>query len=113
MRDIMFVGKRTFAEFIESEERISTNVLSSRLRDLAARGLIRRDGRGRAVRYSLTPKGLDLLPAMLELIVWSARHDPDTAAPPEFVARAVASRSAVLEDLRRQLIVTHEIEGVA
>jgi DNA-binding HxlR family transcriptional regulator len=113
MRDMMFVGKRTFAEFIESEERISTNVLSSRLRDLAAGGLIRRDGRGRAVRYSLTPKGLDLVPAMLELILWSARHDPDTAAPPEFIARAVTNRANVLEDLRKQLIATHEIDGVA
>jgi DNA-binding HxlR family transcriptional regulator len=110
MRDLMFVGKRTFAEFSESEERISTNVLTSRLRVLSDQGLIRREGRGRATRYSLTAKGLDLLPAMLELIVWSARHDPCTAAPPAFVERAATDRASLLADLRQRLIASHGID---
>lgn len=109
MRDLMFVGKRTFAEFMESEERISTNVLTSRLRTLAGEGLIRRDGSGRATRYSLTLKGLDLLPTMVALIVWSARYDPQTAAPGEFVARAANDRDGLVAELRRQLAAAHGI----
>jgi DNA-binding PadR family transcriptional regulator len=30
--------------------------------------------------YSLTEKGLDLIPMILELISWSARHDPRSDA---------------------------------
>jgi DNA-binding HxlR family transcriptional regulator len=111
MRDLMFVEKRTFADFMQSEERISTNVLTNRLRSMVREGLIRRDGRGRGTRYSLTRKGLDLLPTMLELIVWSARYDADTAAPPRVVARAAADRDGLLEELRGHLVTAHGIDA--
>ena len=75
MRDLMFKGKRTYSEFAASEERISSNILAERLRALASEGIIRKDGTGRATRYSLTAKGLDLLPLMVEMILWSGKHD--------------------------------------
>ena len=114
VRDLMFKGKRTFAEFAASEERIATNVLADRLRSLQLAGIVRRDGDGRSTRYSLTRKGIDLLPLMVEMILWSARHDAHTATPATFVRRVRvtccspnsalgSSRSTSREELRAKL----------
>lgn len=103
IRDLMFNGKATYTEFLQSEEGIATNVLASRLRQLEKRGLIRRRGSGRGMRYALTEKGLDLLPVMLAIVDWSASYDPRTAAPPAFVARLRKDREGTIAELRRRL----------
>jgi len=107
VRDLMFKGKRTYAEFAQSEERISTNILADRLRSLGEAGLVRKQGRGRGTRYSLTEKGIDLLPVLVDMILWSARHDPATATPAEFVDRATNDREGLLADLREGLMESH------
>ena len=112
VRDLMFKGKRTYAEFAQSEERISTNILADRLRSLGEAGLVRKQGRGRGTRYSLTEKGIDLLPVLVDMILWSARHDPATATPAEFVDRATNDREGLLADLRDGLMESH-LEGGA
>jgi DNA-binding HxlR family transcriptional regulator len=112
VRDLMFKGKRTYAEFAQSEERISTNILAGRLRSLVEAGLVRKQGRGRGTRYSLTEKGIDLLPVLVDMILWSARHDPATATPAEFVDRATNDREGLLADLRDGLMESH-LEGGA
>ncbi len=103
IRDLMFTDRRTYTDFLGAEEGIATNVLADRLKQLQALGLIRRRGTGRGATYALTEKGLDLLPAMLELVSWSARHDRHTAAPPDFVARIRRDREAVATALRKNL----------
>ena len=80
IRHLMFTSRTTYSDFATAEERIATNVLAARLRALRRQGLIRKRGSGRGAAYGLTEKGLELLPAMLELISWSARYDPHTAA---------------------------------
>ena len=113
VRDLMFKGKQTFSEFADSEERISTNVLASRLASLAEAGIIVKQGAGKATRYSLTPKGLDLLPTMVEMIVWSGRHDPNTAAPADFLRRAANDRGALLAEVESRLRESGAVEPVA
>ena len=103
MRDLLFSGKRTFGEFLRSGEGIATNVLAARLRALEEAGLIRAEGEGRNVRYGATAKGLDLLPILLEMIAWSARHDAGSAAPPAFVARIRKERAELINELREQI----------
>ena len=107
MRDLMFWGKRTYSEFAASEERISSNILAERLRALASEGIIHKDGTGRATRYSLTAKGLDLLPLMVEMILWSGRHDPDTGAPADFLRRGHEDRAGLLAQLEDGLRDAH------
>ncbi len=111
MRDLLFKGKRTFSEFLRSEEGIATNVLAARLRALEEAGLIGAEGEGRNVRYSPTAKGLDLLPILLEMIAWSARHDARSAAPPAFVARIRKDRVELMTELREQLAGAHGERG--
>jgi DNA-binding HxlR family transcriptional regulator len=112
IRDLMFTDRRTYSNFLGAEEGIATNVLAARLRQLQAQGLIRRQGTGRGATYALTEKGLDLLPAMLELVSWSARHDRHTAAPPDFVSRIRRDREAVAIELRKHLRRRHGLESM-
>ncbi len=107
IRDLMFTDRRTYSEFLSAEEGIATNILATRLNQLQATGLIRRRGRGRSATYGLTEKGLDLLPAMLELISWSARYDARTAAPPAFVTRIRTERKTLADELRAGLKRRH------
>ena len=78
IREIMLRGKKTYSEFIEADEGIATNILISRLKHLEAEGIIEKsrdpDNR-RSFLYSLTKKGRDLAPIMLEIIIWSGEHD--------------------------------------
>ena len=79
----MVRGFRTFREFQESGEGISTNILADRLQKLEGSGIItseKGETDRRKVNYRLTEKGIDLAPVLLELLIWGARHEK-TAAP--------------------------------
>lgn len=103
IRDLMFAERTTYTDLLNAEERMATNVLADRLKQLQAAGLIRRRGSGRGAEYALTQKALDLLPAMLELVSWSAKYDRRTAAPREFVARIRKDRRRVIAELQEGL----------
>jgi DNA-binding HxlR family transcriptional regulator len=82
LRDIVFRGKRTYGEFLKSEEGFATNILASRLSHLEQEGILRRDDApdGRKDIFSLTQKGLDLVPVLFEMVLWSAKYDPQSEA---------------------------------
>ncbi len=103
IRDLMFTERRTYTDFLHAEEAMATNILAARLKQLRSDGLIRKRGAGRGAEYALTKKGLDLLPAMLELIVWSGRHDRRTAAPKEFLAKIRRNPAQLTSELRDRL----------
>jgi DNA-binding HxlR family transcriptional regulator len=78
IRDIMLRGFRTYKEFLESYERIATNILADRLRKLEAHGIITAEpdpSDGRKLIYSLTAKGIDLAPVLTEMVLWAAGHE--------------------------------------
>jgi DNA-binding HxlR family transcriptional regulator len=78
LRDIVFRGKRSYGEFLKSEEGFATNILASRLERLLEEGILRREADaedGRKDVYFLTEKGLDLIPLLFEMVLWSAKHD--------------------------------------
>ncbi len=121
IRDLMFKGRTTYTELLHAEEGIATNILADRLVRLEQDGIItkgRRSGRATAHPYRLTPKGIDLLPIMLEIIQWSARYDPRTAAPREFVKRLRAEKAHLTAELRSSLAAlpkqaSHQASGRA
>ena len=83
LRDIVFRGKRTYGEFLKSEEGFSTNILASRLEHLIGEGILQREVHeedGRKDLYSLTDKGLDLIPVIFEMVLWSAKYDSRSEA---------------------------------
>jgi len=81
VRDMMFAGKRHFREFLQSDEGISTNILTERLGKLVEQGVLRKSDdpthRQKAL-YSLTPMGIDLLPVVAQIGIWGRRHTPVT-----------------------------------
>jgi DNA-binding HxlR family transcriptional regulator len=107
IRDLMFKDRRTYSEFLRADEGIATNVLADRLTRLEQDGIIAKDESPGGGGYRLTPKGIDLLPIMMEIIGWSAKHDPRTAADREFVRRLRTDRDAFTQELRSTLQAAH------
>jgi DNA-binding HxlR family transcriptional regulator len=101
VRDLMFQGKQTYGEFAASDEKIATNILADRLSLLECAEIIRKKtdpGNKTRIIYSLTEKGIDLVPVILEIVSWSARYDKKTGAPPEFVARIRKDREGFIKE---------------
>jgi DNA-binding HxlR family transcriptional regulator len=104
VRDLMFKGHRTFNEFLKSGEGIASNVLTDRLAKLEAAGIIEKsDNAGDARRYDyrLTAKGIDLAPVMVEIVLWSARHE-ETDAPPQILRAMKSQRANFLAETHRK-----------
>ena len=104
VRDLMVRGFRTFTEFLQSGEGISTNILSDRLRKLEDAGILVTEKEvtdGRRLNYRLTEKGIDLAPVLLDLLIWGARHER-TAAPCALVEEMALNRERVLGEVRRR-----------
>jgi DNA-binding HxlR family transcriptional regulator len=110
IRDLMFEDKRHFREFLGGEEKIATNILTDRLAMLEAEGIITKKSdpaHKQKFLYSLTAKGIDLLPVIIELGAWSIKYQPvDTERFPHAGQVAKAGQSAKRK-LRRELTRKH------
>lgn len=98
VRDIVFLGKKTYGEFLDSDEHISTNILAQRLKHLETNGILQRSPHPSDKRkeiYELTEKGLDLIPPLLEIAGWGSQHGTATNAPMDFVNYTYAHRDEV------------------
>ena len=83
IRDMMLRGFRSYTQFLDSYERIATNILAHRLKKLQGYGIIaaKQDPLdGRKFIYTLTEKGMDLAPVLTEMVLWAAAHE-DTQNP--------------------------------
>ena len=103
----MFAGKRHFREFLQSEEGISSNVLADRLNSLVEDGIVtRRDDPTHAQKaiYSLTDKGLDVLPVLTAMSRWTQKYDPATRRPEavDLLGRRGKSLKRLEAQLRRE-----------
>jgi DNA-binding HxlR family transcriptional regulator len=78
IRDVMLRGKVSYSEFLNSEERIATNILVNRLGILEEEGILVKDispaNKSKYI-YSLTKKGADLMPVIIELMDWGAKYN--------------------------------------
>lgn len=102
LRDLLLKGKSRYKEFHASEEGIATNVLADRLERLTEIGLatVRRDAQdSRLNRYQATPAARALLPVLVEMAYWGAKHDKKTAAPKAFVHAYERDRTKLLQEI--------------
>src|SRR5271169_6885525 len=103
LRDMMLRGYETFNEFLHSDEKIATNILTDRLRRLESYGIVeteRDPADGRKVIYALTPKGIDLAPVLTEMVLWAARHE-DTGNQ-ALVRQMQTGREQLLDAVRQR-----------
>ena len=106
LRDIMFYGRTRYSDFASSPERIATNILADRLDTLERSGIIckRRDTKLRnQFIYSVTPKGKDLLPVLIEMTLWGVRYDTKTPASKKFIRRAQKDKNRLTADIEKSI----------
>jgi DNA-binding HxlR family transcriptional regulator len=104
VRDLMFKDRQTYNDFLQGGEGIASNILADRLRKLAEAGIVekRRDpSDARRFVYRLSDKGIDLAPVLVELVIWSARHEV-TDAPPTVVRAMRTDRAAFVAGVRQR-----------
>src|SRR5688572_26207969 len=102
MRDLLFNEKKTYGEFLNSEEKIATNILSDRLSLLETAGIVSRQKHpehGLKIIYALTPKGVDLIPVLVEIIVWSEKYHEVHLYAKEFARRLRKDKAGVIKGL--------------
>jgi len=104
IRDMMFSGKKTYTDFNNSSEKISTDILSNRLSKLTELGLINKgkiEGNKKTNIYKLTQRGIELLPILLEIAQWSDKnlndHLKDSAKP--FVSRFKSNKEEFVQGM--------------
>lgn len=105
LRDLILARKRYFQEFLDSPEKIATNILASRLKQLEAADFVTREAdpqHARRVVYAPTGKALDLLPAMLELVRWGAKYDAKCDAPAQVLKGVARDRDGFAAQIRAQ-----------
>lgn len=103
IREIMLRGKSTYSEFMEADEGIASNILIDRLKHLEAEGILEkaRDPQNRrSFVYTLTEKGRDLAPILLEIILWSGKHDHRPVASRDVLEKIEADRVGYEASLR-------------
>ena len=104
IREILLRGKKTYSEFLEAEEKIATNILIDRLKHLEAENIIikeRDPNNRRSYIYTLTQKGRDLAPILIEIIIWSGEYDRRDLALKNVLGLINADREGFEENLRK------------
>lgn len=77
VRDLIFFKERTYGDFLKADEKIATNILAARLQMLEENGIVSKSDHPESkakVLYKLTPKGIDLLPLMIEINIWADKY---------------------------------------
>ena len=107
VRDLVFEGKNTYGQYLRGEEGIATNILADRLEWLEQAGIIKRfphpDGRTKSA-FKLTARGADLIPLIVDMVIWSDKH-LEISAQARKMAKAIrADRDAVIGMLRDKVL---------
>lgn len=106
IRDIVFEGKQFYREFLKSEERIATNILSARLKKLEQLGIVESkvyEEQRTKKMYSLMQKGKELIPMLVEMIVWSAKNGNDLNVSQEFLQKFEQNRAQVIKAITESI----------
>lgn len=106
LRDMFFAGKTSYGEFLQSGEKIATNILADRLSILETNGLINKkiaSDKKSKYTYSPTLKGLELLPLIMELTVWGAKYNP-FGGNKVLLKELAADREGTINKYKRQII---------
>jgi DNA-binding HxlR family transcriptional regulator len=105
----MFKGKRTYGEFLQSKERIATNILADRLLILEETGIIEKKAfPGNKVKnlYQLTPKGIDLMPTLFEIILWGDKYFEISERAHRLAGEIRKDRNGMIKEISKRLAAT-------
>jgi len=84
LRDMIFAGKSSYNEFLQSKEKIATNILADRLSILEVQNFVEKvvaiDKKSKFT-YILTEKSISLIPIIFELSIWGLANFPADLEP--------------------------------
>lgn len=98
-------GKTSYGEFQNSEEKIATNILADRLSMLEQYGFVtKRVGLDKKSKftYTLTEKGISLVPVILEIGLWGSQFHPPGISP-ELIAALHNDRQGTIQAMQENL----------
>lgn len=107
LRDMMFHGKKRYCEFLDSNEKIATNILSNRLAELAERGIIaksRDPDNYRSNLFHLTQRGVGLAPVLFAMATWGAPQLAQTPAQIALLDRINNAPEKLLAEIRARSV---------
>lgn len=103
----MLRGKLSYSEFLKSEEKIATNILVNRLNILEAENILSKkvspENKSKFI-YSLTEKGIDLLPIVIEIMYWGAKYNENSPRK-ELGKKILKDKSKVVSEYLEKLKV--------
>ena len=103
LRDMILHGKRRYGELLDAEEGIATNILADRLKQLEADGIVTRardPENRRSYVYTLTNKGLSLMPVLFEIILWSGQYRTLNAVRKKLLKRIAEDPAGLMAEVR-------------
>ncbi|MFZ1675967.1 MAG: helix-turn-helix domain-containing protein [Saprospiraceae bacterium] len=106
IRDISIFGKHTFNEFLQSDEKIASNILSDRLAKLVLSKIIlkKKHPKSKAkIFYDLSDKGRDLIPILFEIAIWSDKHLKISQEGRLFIESVKKNRKKTLNEIITRL----------
>mgnify|MGYP002335613476 CR=1 FL=1 len=106
IRDLIFENKKFYSDFLNSKEKIATNILSDRLKKLEQNGVIESkvyEKLKTKKEYNLTEKGKHLVPVLVEMMLWSARYEDSLAIPKSFLEQAKLDKEGMIARIKARL----------
>lgn len=112
VRDLMLHKFRTYGDFTKSAEKIATNILANRLLMLEDNGIIIKlpypDNKVKGL-YKLSPKGVDLIPALIEIALWGGKNITNTDAGSSFLKEVKKNKAKFLKKIMDDLLREDEV----
>jgi len=102
VRDMVFKSLSTYGDFLNGGEKIATNILADRLTMLEAGGIIAKQKHPESkakILYTLTSKGIDLVPALVEIIAWSEKYHEVHPQAKQFAKQLRKDKVAVVKQI--------------
>ena len=104
MRDLLLYGKNSFSEFLCSDEKIATNILTDRLTVLLQEGFVTKHTaptNKSKFLYRPTEKAIEMIPILSEITLWAEKYNPG-GAPSDITGPLKKNRTKALRDLKKK-----------
>jgi DNA-binding HxlR family transcriptional regulator len=105
IRDLLFYGKDSFSEFLCSDEKIATNILTDRLNMLLQEGFVTKHTaptNKSKFLYRPTEKAIEMIPILGEITLWAEKYNPGDAAM-AIAGPLKKNRPKALRDLKKKV----------
>jgi DNA-binding HxlR family transcriptional regulator len=106
VRDLMFHRKSSYGDLLNSDEKIATNILATRLSFLESIGILTRmqdQKNKKKYIYKLTQKGIDLMPVLMEIVIWSDKYLEISERGKAFAQKIKKNKAGLIKKLSENL----------